>query len=129
MVAVPFQGYAAAAMVFCGPGHAGASAEMSAELPAARDVVQHPHLDGHADQHHEIEQDAKQPVNDSTATGASAEPDAMHKCGICGACHATALIGTLELSVFCDLPRADLAEPAITMVTLAPRVLDKPPRA
>ena len=79
--------------------------------------------------HHEIEQDAKQPVNDSTATGASAEPDAMHKCGICGACHATALIGTLELSVFCDLPRADLAEPAITMVTLAPRVLDKPPRA
>jgi hypothetical protein len=33
------------------------------------------------------------------------------------------------MAVFHDLPKADLAELAITVATLAPRVLDKPPRA
>lgn len=129
MFAVPFQGYAAAAMVSCGPGHAGAMAEMSVELSGMQGDAQHPHADGHGDHHHETAQAAKPPAKDSTAKTASAEPDAMHKCGTCGACHATALISTLELAVFHDLPHADLAEPAITMATLAPRVLDKPPRA
>ncbi|BEP39392.1 hypothetical protein GmRootV59_57650 (plasmid) [Variovorax sp. V59] len=53
----------------------------------------------------------------------------MHKCGTCGACHATALTSTLELIVFQGLPRADLTEPATTVATVAPRLLDKPPRA
>jgi len=128
MFAVPFQGYAAAAMVFCGPGHAGAMAEISAELSGGLDHAQHPHADGGGDHHHESAQASKQPTKDSIAKTASAEPDAMHKCGTCGACHATALTSTLELAVFNDLPRADLAEPAITVAALAPRVLDKPPR-
>jgi len=117
MFAVPFQGYAAAAMVFCGPGHAGAMAEMPAGM---HDDARHPHADGPGDPHHEAAQGAKT---------ASAEPDAMHKCGTCGACHATGLTSTLELAVFHDLPRAGLAEPAIAMATRAPRVPDKPPRA
>lgn len=129
MFAVPFQGYAAAAMVFCGPGHAGAIAQMSVELPGMHDHAQHPHADGHGDHRHETAQSAKPPAKDTTAKTSSAEPDAMHKCGTCGACHATALTSSLELAVFHDLPHADLAEPAITMATLAPRVLDKPPRA
>ncbi|MGJ7498556.1 hypothetical protein ACSFA8_26350 [Variovorax sp. RT4R15] len=131
MFAVPFQGYAAAAMVFCEPGHAGAAAEMSAKLSGGHDRVQHQHADGHADHHHASAQDAKQPAKDSAGKTASAEPDAMHKCGTCGtcgACHATALTSTLELAVFHNLPCADLAEPAFTVATLAPRVLDKPPR-
>lgn len=129
MFAVPFQGYAAAAMVFCGPGHAGAMTEMSMDLPGMHDHVQHPHADGHGDHQNETAQAAKPPAKDSTVKTASAEPDAMHKCGTCGACHATALTSKLELAVFHDLPPSDLAEPAITMATLAPRVLDKPPRA
>jgi hypothetical protein len=129
MFAVPFQGYAAAAMVFCGPGHAGAMAEMSAELSGGHNRVQHQHVDGHADHHHEAAQDAKSPAQDSAGKTASAQPDAMHKCGTCGACHATALISTLELVVFHDLPHADLAEPAFAVASLAPRVLDKPPRS
>ena len=119
-------------MVFCGPGHAGAIAEMSVELPAMHDHAQHPQADGHGDHHHDAAQAAKPPAKDSTAkaaSAASAEPDAMHKCGTCGACHATALTNTLQLVVFQNLPHADLAEPAMTMATLAPRVLDKPPRA
>lgn len=124
MFAVPFQGYAAAAMVFCGPGHPAAVSPSSVE-PAA-----HPHADGHADAHHESGPDAESIAKDAaSAHAASAEPDAMHKCGTCAACHATALIGTLELVVFHDLPRADLSEVAAVMATLAPRLLDKPPRA
>lgn len=129
MFAVPFQGYAAAAMVFCGPGQSGAMAAMAVELPGMHDHAQHSHADGRGDHQHETVQAAKPPAKDSAASTVSAAPDAMHKCGTCGACHATALTSTLELAVFHDLPPADLAEPAITMATLAPRVLDKPPRA
>ena len=129
MFAVPFQGYAAVAMVFCGPGHAGAMTEVLIELPEVHGDAQHPHADGHGEHHHKASLATKPPAKDSTAKVSSAEPDAMHKCGTCGACHATALTSTLELAVFHDLPRADLAEPAITVATLAHRVLDKPPRA
>mgnify|MGYP003582834004 CR=1 FL=1 len=129
MFAVPFQGYAAAGMVFCGPGHVGAMSSVSAERSVTHDAAQHPHADGHPDHHHEAAQPAKPSAKDSVAKTASAEPDAMHKCGTCGACHATALTSTVELVVFNHLPSADLVEPAITVATLAPRVLDKPPRA
>jgi hypothetical protein len=125
MFAVPFQGYAAAAMSFCGPGQGDA-------LMAATSTTATVHGDGHADHHHYHEaaaQDARQPAHDSADTSAHAGGDSMHKCGTCGACHATALTSTLELAVFEGLPRADLAEPAITVATVAPRLLDKPPRA
>ena len=130
MIAVPFQGYAAVAMVFCGPDHGGIPA-------AATAAAEHKHSGGHADHHHaktqdEAKQSADQGADHSADKSASAEPDAMHKCstcGTCGACHGTALIGTLEFPVLHGLPRADLAEPPFAMATLAPRVLDKPPRA
>lgn len=127
MFAVPLQGYAAAAMVFCGPGHAGATAETSVELSGMHDHAQHSHADGRGDHHHDAVQAAEPSAKDIAKT-ASAETDAMHKCGTCGACHATALTSTLELAVFHHLPSADLAEPAFMVATLAPRVLDKPPR-
>lgn len=124
MIAVPFQGYAAAAMAFCGPDHGGSHA-------AATASADHPHGSGHADHHSEAhhEDEAKRSVHDGAGKTASAEPDAMHKCGTCGACHGTALISTPQFAVLHGLPRADLAEPPLAMATLAPRVLDKPPRA
>lgn len=128
MFAVPLQGYAAAVMVFCGPGHAGAVAETTPELSDADDHVRSPHADAHGDHPHETGEAAKPSAIDGTTT-ASAEPDPMHKCGICGACHATALTNTLALAVFQALPHAALAEPTSTMASLVPRVLDKPPRA
>lgn len=117
MFAVPFQGYAAAAMVFCGPGHAGSTAAVAVKVPGH---AQHPHADGHGDPSYEGAQEAKPPAK---------ADDAMHKCSICSACHATALTTTLAWALFHDLPQADLAEPVIPMATLPPRVLDKPPRA
>ncbi|WP_230682815.1 hypothetical protein [Variovorax paradoxus] len=129
MFAVPFQAYAAAAMVFCGPGHDGALAVAATAAPAGAHQA---HGDGHADHHHHeaAAQDAG-PSADGHGVGttAHADPDGMHKCGTCGACHATALTSTLELIVFQGLPRADLVEPASTVATVAPRLLDKPPRA
>ena len=119
MFAVPFQGYAAAAMIFCAPGHTDVTA--SAEPSRSHDHAQHQHGDGHAE--------AKQPVKDGAGKTAGGERDAMHKCGTCGACHATALTNTLQLAVFDDLPVADLADPAIAVATRVLRVLDKPPRA
>ncbi len=134
MFAVPFQAYAAAAMVFCGPGHDGAAlAAAAAAAPAeAHRHAQQAHGDGHAGhQHHEAAaQDAGTSSGDQSAhDDTHASPDGMHKCGTCGACHATALTSTLELIVFQGLPRADLIEPASTVATVAPRLLDKPPRA
>lgn len=134
MFAVPFQAYAAAAMVFCGPGHEGAALAVAAAATPAESHrhAQQAHGDGHADHHHH--EAAAQDVGPSADQHSGdadthASPDGMHKCGTCGACHATALTSTLELIVFQGLPRADLAEPASTVATVAPRLLDKPPRA
>ena len=124
MIAVPFQGYAAVAMAFCTPDHSGSHA-------AATATAEHSHGgNGHADHAKAQNQDeAKQSADNSAGNTASAEPDAMHKCGTCGACHGTALISTPQFAVLHGLPRADLVEPPLAMATLAPRVLDKPPRA
>lgn len=129
MFALPFQVYAAAAMVFCGLGDAGAVTEMSAKLSGGRDHVQHQRADGRAGHHHESAQDVKQPAKFNADKTASAKPDAMHKCSTCGACHATALTSKLEPTVIHDLPRADLTAPAVAVATPEPDVLDRPPRA
>lgn len=129
MFAVPFQGYAAAAMVFCEPGHAGVAADISLAQHGAHDHGQRSHRDEQGDHEHKRAQAAKPPAKDGTANTAKAEPDALHQCGTCGACHATALTSAMDMAVLHDLPKADLAEPAIAVATLAPRVLDKPPRA
>ncbi|MDM0035556.1 hypothetical protein QTI33_25715 [Variovorax sp. J22P271] len=122
MLAVPFQGYAAVAMVFCGPVSSGAMAAVATQAAGAHDHAAHHHGDGH--------DDAQHAAHGSTDKGSSgAQPDGMHKCGTCGACHACALIGSLPLAVFHDLPAAGLAEPAIAWTAVVPHVLDKPPRA
>lgn len=120
MVAVPFQGYAAVAMAFCGPATAVGTAA------AAKPAEAHEHASHH---HGDGLDKAGQGAHHGTDKGPGAVPDTGHTCSVCGACHGTALVGSLPLAVFHDLPPADLAEPAIAVATLAPRVLDKPPRA
>lgn len=121
MVAVPFQGYAAVAMALCGPASAGGAAAVAAEPAEAHDPARHPHGDAPAE--------AGQGAHHCADKGPGADPDTVHKCSTCGACHGSAVIGSLQLAVFHDLPAADLAEPAIALATRVPRVLDKPPRA
>ncbi|MDM0022008.1 hypothetical protein [Variovorax saccharolyticus] len=125
MIAVPFQGYAAVAMAFCGPGHAAAMTGVPAASADPHGHAGHAQGDAHAAHHHE----AKSPAKVEHAKTAGIDHDSQHKCGTCGACHGTALVSELHLAVFHALPPAELAEPFFAMATLAPRVLDKPPRS
>lgn len=110
MVAVPFQGYAAASMLQCQPG-----AQLTSMGVAAA---------AHGDQHD---------AHDAQAATAATQDlhdhaDTLHKCSTCGTCHAVALIPELPWRAPGALPPADLADPARPVPTRAPRVLDKPPR-
>jgi hypothetical protein len=129
--AVPLQAFAAAAMAFCEPASAAATAGARADHRAHG----HSHAQGgegdeshaaHAADRHASAAHHSDPTGDDSAAQSS---DTMHKCGSCGACHGTALTCTLELAVFQGLPRADLIEPPSAVATVAPRLLDRPPRA
>jgi hypothetical protein len=109
-LAVPFQAFAAAAMAFCGSEHGIVARAAPADSHDAHAMHAPAADDAHAGSGH-------------------ASDDAAHKCGTCGACQATALTCTLELVAFEGLPRADLIEPPTVVATVAPRLLDRPPRA
>lgn len=113
MLAVPFQGYAAAAMAFCG-----------SESPAEAHVVAHADSTPHDHAAHE-----------HATSGAGLDVDlgdATHKCSSCGncaPCHAVALLRVQPAIAGHGLAQADLAEPRDAMATVTPGVLDRPPRA
>lgn len=113
MVAVPFQGYAAASMLQCKPG-----AQLTVmQVAGGAHAAEHQGHDAH---------DAQ--ASTAQGQGAHEHADPLHKCSTCGACHAVALITepTWRASV---LPPADLADSLHPVLTRAPRVLDRPPRA
>ncbi|RZL86972.1 MAG: hypothetical protein EOP82_28075 [Variovorax sp.] len=117
MLAVPFQGYAAAAMAFCAP---------EPVQPAAgfmHDHSQHDHASAHGVEHHAaVSSDDR--TNDHAAQG-----DTFHKCGNCASCHSVGLMPTIDMATVQGLPQAGLAEPFQAMATVSPRVPHKPPRA
>lgn len=131
MLAVPMQGYAAATMAFCAPAGPPAAAETTLHRAAQVDQGGH---DDHADHgqlsasgHHA--HGAATPADLPDGHHASADDGGAHKCGNCGACHALALASALTQFVPHVLPPADLAEPFHPVASVAPRLLDKPPRA
>lgn len=120
MLAVPFQGYAAASMAFCAmqeqPAVAAASSHGDAHA-GSHDHGAHQHLaatDSHA--------------KDDGHDGHDHTSGTAHKCGTCGACHAVALTSALPVLEAHGLPPADLAEPSSAIATVSPSVPDKPPR-
>ena len=122
MVAVPFQGYAAASMLQCTPG-----APLTAMGAAAS---------GQGDEHHQHDTHDTHDTHDAQGASASTtaqdqhkHADTLHKCSTCGTCHAVALIAEPPWQASAVLPPADLADPARPVTTRAPHVLDKPPRA
>ncbi len=120
MLAVPFQGYAAATMVLCAlPAQQQAGASTGAGSAAAHDHARHM-------QHGEMAQ------QDDAHDGADKDKvavDVTHKCSTCGSCHAAALISAPLPDAFHPLPQARLAEPIDAPASLVPRALFKPPRA
>ncbi|KQP22713.1 hypothetical protein [Pseudorhodoferax sp. Leaf267] len=114
MLAVPFQGYAAASMLGCAPG--------SSPVAASMDALADDHA---AHGHHAAQAPADAAVHDHGAVHA----DTGHTCGTCGICHAVALVGPPAWGAAQPLPPADLGEPARPVATHVLRVLDRPPRA
>ena len=125
VVALPLQGYAAAAMVYCALPQAGVTAAELESHSGPHDHAAH----GHAAHGHGEMAMASDHDHDGAAESASAGPDGFHKCGTCAACHATALPNTLQWPAFADLPRADPAALLDAVPTPSLRLLDKPPRA
>jgi cytochrome c553 len=124
MLAVPFQGYAAAAMTFCAPEPAAHASSGAVHDHSGHDHgtqgVEHHHANASSDDsvdHH----DASSAHDDSS--------DAAHKCGNCAACHSVGMTPTLDTPLLHGLPQADLAEPLRAMATVSPSVPHKPPRA
>jgi len=116
MLALPFQGFAAAAMVACGlPPAATAKAQVhehAQHATAGHDVAQHHH-------------DAK--ASDTQHQHAASGLD--HKCSACSVCHSAALLDMPLKSQPHVLPQASPVTDLVAIATLAPRLPDKPPRA
>ena len=121
LFAVPFQGYAAATMAFCvsdlPQSVATESAQVGPSHGTAHDHVQHQHSAVNVDNAHDHQDHV------------SSDNDGVHKCGMCGACHAVALLSSPKAIEVVVLPPAELTEPFSAVAILAPGVLDKPPRA
>jgi hypothetical protein len=126
MAAIPLQGWAAAAMLFCGPAP---QAAMHAKAHAAKADVSHQGL--HAG-HHDMHAEHAQHQMDSGDAGDGAQPvaDSGHTCSVCAACsHGVALAQTLRWPAVASPPAADIAEPLAAVLARPSPVPDKPPRA
>ena len=120
MFAVPFQGYAAAAMAVCAPG-----STMSMEAVSASTGSHHDHGDAvSATGHHA---DAQVDAHDHGAD--AGHDDGGHKCGNCAPCHAVGLTPAVADVKNFGLPQADLVEPLYALAIVSPGVPQKPPRA
>jgi len=123
MLAVPFQGYAAASMALCGtPEPATNTAMVESHAGHSAHAPSH----DHAANHHGA---ASHFDDNSHADTSHAHSDTSHKCSTCVSCHAVALTSDTPVASAHVLPQADLAEPASAKATFASRVPDKPPRA
>ena len=124
MLAVPFQGYAAAVMAFCAP-----EAAQPATV-AAHDHSLHDHASPAGGHHHPLNASGDDRADPHEAP--STQDDgiaASHKCGNCAACHSVGMTPTVVVSLLYGLPQAQWAEPFRAMATVSPRVPHKPPRA
>lgn len=77
LLALPVQGFAAAQMSQCGPGHG----RMQHASTAGHDHGQHAHAQDHQHEHHA---DAAMHADDAPGDGST--PPAKHHCSACAAC-------------------------------------------
>lgn len=116
ILAVPFQGYAAASMALCDTEPAAPASAIQADL--------HDHSNAFApDPAHFHGMDDEDISHHDGASGAA------HKCGTCGTCHAVALMPNASIVRAQHLPAADLAEPRFLPTAFFPPLLERPPRA
>lgn len=123
LLALPFQGFAAAAMAVCAPGSAMSMAIVSLS------GEQHDHRGGTtaADHHSDAGVEAHAGMHEASSDGGHG--DDAHKCGNCAPCHAVGLASAIPEIKNIGLPQADLAEPRYAPAIVSPGVPQKPPRA
>lgn len=126
MLALPLQGFAAAAMLYCGTGANHAATQTQLDTPTSRHhaeaaVAQH--------DHHSQSIDAV-PQTDLPSDQAQTQlPNASHKCGVCASCCGVLAITDVPRTIaVAPLPPSDLAEPFIRIYTVPLRQAEKPPR-
>jgi len=124
VLAVPFQGYAAAAMTFCTPQPAHANSG------AVHDHNRHDQGAQGVEHHHaKVTSDDSSGHHDALGSQPDDSSDAPpHKCGNCAACHSVGMTPTLGTAILRGLPQADFAEPLRALATVSPSVPHKPPR-
>lgn len=118
LAAIPFQGFAAASMLFCGMG----------EHHAPAVVAKHDMAGGHdhSQHHHAAEVQLEKTADDTGKT----LPDTSHKCPVCASCcNSVAITEFPQLAAFAPAPQAESAEPFVLIHARPSQVPDKPPRA
>ena len=116
MAAVPVQGFAAGSMLLC----AAATHEVAGHGAQAGAQLQH----DHTTHTHDAGYVAKK------STGKAAVADAQHQCSLCAACcHSVGITQLPSMWQASTAPQADLADPFVLIVSHAPPLPDKPPRA
>ena len=141
MLAIPAQGYAAAAMVFCGTGHHSAIVKVaSPNLPAshahAASQVKHDHAGMHmthsdGDTSMDISSAGYRSHDASSKVGVQkiAKLDGSGKCSVCASC----CNGSVMVSAFIhvapqSVPSVLNTAPAFGVVGFIPSGLERPPR-
>lgn len=122
MLAVPFQGYAAVAMVFCAPS----AVELQAGLE--HDHTSHDHAASRTAHEHEAGEQVATGHDQAAHQHDQGDQGTSHKCGNCAACHSVGMTPTLEPMLLTGLPQADLLEPFHPVASVSPPVPQKPPR-
>ncbi|MDP3605752.1 MAG: hypothetical protein Q8R59_08415 [Polaromonas sp.] len=127
MLALPLQGFAAAAMLYCGPGQAHQAMQTQA---ATQDSLQSHDHNVATMQHDHHAQPIDTAAQTQTDQAQAQLPDATHKCGVCAACCSVlALTDVAHAIAVPSLPPSDLAEPFVLIDTVPSRQPEKPPRA
>lgn len=126
LAALPLQGWAAAAMLFCGPAQ---TVAMHSEVHVAKADAGNRGL--HADHHDMHAAHAQQHLDGGDADGGTQpSADGVHTCSVCAACsHGVALAQTPQWPAVLPPPAADITEPLIAVLARPSPVPDKPPRA
>jgi len=120
LFALPFQGYAAAAMSLCAPD----ATQLTAQAHTAAtttDHRDHGHGAAPASAGHHADGDVASNHDDAHAGD--------HKCSNCASCHSAGLPPASDILKIHGLPQADFSEPLYALATRSPGVPDKPPRA
>ena len=113
MLTVPFQGFAATAMIMCAttPSHHAEAPESNAH---------------HSDARHEERTVVKSPQADDQKS----PPGTAHKCGVCAACCSAAVISSYVYAPAVVAPASTLlAETLVSIYAVHPQQPEKPPRA